>query len=328
MPMLARQQGGRRAMDGIGTGWSLAIHGGAGTIPRATLTGASAEEHRAGLRAALEAGAAVLRGGGSAGEAVLEAVRSLEDCPLFNAGRGSTFTAAGTIEMDAALMLGEGSAGAVTGVTRVRNPILAAHAVLSTSPHVLLAGAAADAFAEAQGLDVAPPEYFRTEHRLAQLHAAQAQGRVALDHDGPARPEPSRMGTVGAVARDAAGRLAAATSTGGMTNKRPGRVGDCPVFGAGTWADGHVAISCTGTGEAFIRAAAAHEISARMRHLGETLEVACAHVMGTDVPQAGGRGGLIAVDAAGNAALPFNTEGMYRGVWRAGAEPLVAIHAD
>jgi beta-aspartyl-peptidase (threonine type) len=297
-------------MDRIGTGWSLAIHGGAGTIPRATLTGAKAAEHRAGLHAALAA------------------VQSLENCPLFNAGRGSTFTAAGTIEMDAALMLGEGRAGAVTGVTRVRNPIRAAHAVLASTPHVLLAGEAADALAQAQGLDLAPPEYFRTEHRLAQLHAAQAQGGVALDHDGPVSAENPRMGTVGAVARDASGRLAAATSTGGMTNKRPGRVGDCPVLGAGTWADGVVAVSCTGTGEAFIRAAAAHEVSARMRHRGETLAQACAHVIGADVPAAGGRGGLIAVDAAGDVALPFNTEGMYRGTWRAGGAAVVAIHEN
>lgn len=312
-------------MDGLGQagGWTLAIHGGAGTIPRAALSGASAAEHRAGLLAALEAGAAVLRAGGAAGDAVLAAVQSLEDCPLFNAGRGATFTSAATIEMDAALMLGEGKAGAVTGVTRIRNPIRAAHAVLSDSPHVLLWGQAADAFAEARGVETAPPDHFKTEHRHAQLLAAQAQGRVSLDHD-----EAARMGTVGAVARDAAGRLAAATSTGGMTNKRPGRVGDCPVFGAGTWADGHVAVSCTGTGEAFIRAAAAHEISARMRHKGETLAEATAHVMGTDVPAAGGRGGLIAVDAAGNVALPFNTEGMYRGSWRAGGPPMVAIHED
>ncbi|WP_223880519.1 isoaspartyl peptidase/L-asparaginase family protein [Roseococcus microcysteis] len=310
-------------MDREAAGWTLAIHGGAGTIPRAALTGGREAEYRAGLMAALEAGAAVLRAGGTAGDAVVEAVRALEDCPLFNAGRGSTFTSDGTIEMDAALMLGEGKAGAVTGVTRPRNPIRAARAVLEGGRHVLLSGAAADAFAAAAGLDLAPADYFRTEHRLAQLEAARAQDRVALDHDVPAR-----MGTVGAVARDAAGRLAAATSTGGMTNKRPGRVGDCPVFGAGTWADGTVAISCTGTGEAFIRAAAAHEISARMRHLGETLEQACARVIGTDVPAAGGRGGLIAVDAAGHAALPFNTEGMYRGAWRAGGRPMVAIHEE
>jgi len=310
-------------MDRTAAGWSLAIHGGAGTIPRAALTGGREAEYRAGLLAALGAGAAVLRAGGPAGEAVVAAVRALEDCPLFNAGRGSTFTSAGTIEMDAALMLGEGRAGAVTGVTRVRNPITAARAVLEGGRQVLLAGAAADAFAEAEGLDMAPADYFRTEHRLAQLHAARAQDRVALDHDMPA---PARMGTVGAVARDAAGQLAAATSTGGMTNKRPGRVGDCPVLGAGTWADAAVAVSCTGTGEAFIRAAAAHEISARMRHRGETLEQACAQVIGTDVPAAGGRGGLIAVDAAGGVALPFNTEGMYRGSWRAGGAPMVAIH--
>lgn len=302
--------------------WTLAIHGGAGTIRRDELTPEREAAFRAGLNAALRAGGAVLAAGGSAEEAVLAAAISLEDCPLFNAGHGSTFTAAGTIEMDAALMTGDGRAGAVTGVTRIRNPILAARAVMQATPHVLLAGAAADDFAAQQGLVMEEPGYFRTAHRHAQLLAAQAAQVVALDHDMPAK-----MGTIGAVARDRQGRLAAATSTGGMTNKRAGRVGDTPILGAGTWADRHVAISCTGTGEAFLRSAAAHEVSALMRLAGKSLADATAEVALIRVPDAGGQGGLIAVDAAGNAALPFGTAGMYRGLWRAGAAPETAIHA-
>lgn len=303
--------------------WTLAIHGGAGTIRREELTPEKEAAYRAGLDAALRAGGAVLEAGGSAEEAVLAAAMSLEDCPLFNAGRGSTFTAAGTIEMDAALMTSGGEAGAVTGVTRIRNPILAARAVMRETPHVLLAGAAADDFAAAQGLVMEDPAYFRTEHRHAQLLAAQAAQVVALDHD-----VATKMGTIGAVARDRHGALAAATSTGGMTNKRAGRVGDTPILGAGTWADAHVAISCTGTGEAFMRSAAAHEISALMRLAGKSLAEAAAEVALRRVPEAGGRGGLIAVDAAGHAALPFGTEGMYRGWWRGGEAPQTAIHAN
>lgn len=301
--------------------WTLAIHGGAGTVSRTELSPAREAEYRAGLRAALEAGGAILAAGGSAEEAVIAAVRSLEDCPLFNAGRGSTFTAAGTIEMDAALMRSDSQAGAVTGVMRIRNPILAAREVMHATPHVLLAGAAADDFAGSQGLAMESPDYFRTAHRRAQLDVAQAARVVALDHD-----LPSRMGTVGAVARDISGALAAATSTGGMTNKPAGRVGDAPILGAGTWADRAVAVSCTGTGEAFLRCAAAHEISALIRLAGKTLMEAAEEVALRRVPEAGGKGGLIAVDAAGTAALPFGTEGMYRGVWRSGSEPETAIH--
>jgi beta-aspartyl-peptidase (threonine type) len=305
----------------MSSSWTLALHGGAGTIARATMSDAARAAHLGALHAALEAGAAILRGGGSAEEAVVAAVLALEDCPLFNAGHGSTLTAAGTVEMDAALMLSSGRAGAVTGVTRLRNPILAARAVMRADGAVLLAGPGADAFGEAQGLATAPPGYFETPQRRAQLLAAQRAGAMALDHDG------GRMGTVGAVARDRAGRLAAATSTGGMTNKPPGRVGDSPILGAGTWADPTVAVSCTGTGEAFLRVAAAHEVSARMRLGGEPLDVAAGQVIRREVPAAGGRGGLVAVDARGNAALPFGTEGMYRGVARAGAAPWAAIHA-
>lgn len=301
--------------------WTLAIHGGAGTISRAELTPGKEAEYRTGLRAALAAGGAILAAGGSAEEAVIAAVMSLEDCPLFNAGRGSTFTAAGTIEMDAALMRWDSRAGAVTGVTRIRNPVLAAREVMRATPHVLLAGAAADEFAKSRGLAMEPPAYFQTAHRRAQLDAARSAHVVALDHDLPAR-----MGTVGAVARDVSGALAAATSTGGMTNKRAGRVGDSPVLGAGTWADHAVAVSCTGTGEAFLRCAAAHEISALVRLGGRSLADAAEEVALRRVPEAGGKGGLIAVDAAGAVALPFGTEGMYRGTWRSGGEPQTAIH--
>jgi beta-aspartyl-peptidase (threonine type) len=305
-----------------GGGWTLVVHGGAGTPPPGALTAEAEAAFRAGLRAALEAGRAVLDAGGPALEAATAAVVALEDCPLFNAGRGSTFTHGGRIEMDASVMDGSsGAAGAVAGVARVRNPVLAARLVMERTPHVLLAGPAADAFAEAEGLAMAEAAHFRTEHRWAQLQAALAEGdgRVVLDHEG------ARMGTVGAVARDAAGRLAAATSTGGMTGKRDGRVGDSPLIGAGTWADGTVAVSCTGTGEAFIRCAAAHEVSALMRHRGLGVAAAAARVALEAVPAAGGRGGLIAVDAAGEPALAFGTEGMHRGVLRAGAAPEVAI---
>lgn len=299
--------------------WSIAIHGGAGTIARAEMTPERETAYRGALLAALEAGAAILRAGGPAEAAVTAAVLSLEECPLFNAAHGATLTAEGHAECDAALMLGEGMAGAVAGARRIRHPIMAAAAVMRRTPHVLLAGPAADAFAEAEGLAMAGPDWFVTPHRQAQLDAARAAGRVALDHDD------GRTGTVGAVACDGHGRLAAATSTGGMTNKRPGRVGDSPVIGAGTWADRQVAVSCTGTGEAFLRCAAAHEVAARMRLAGQGLREATEAVIREAVPAAGGSGGLIAVDAAGGLALPFNTAGMYRAWARAGGAPEAAI---
>jgi L-asparaginase / beta-aspartyl-peptidase len=310
---------------GAAPGWTLLVHGGAGTPPPGELTAEREAAYRAGLAASLEAGRAVLDAGGAALDAVEAAVRSLEDCPLFNAGRGSTFTRGGRIEMDASIMDGAtGAAGAVAGVTRIRHPVAAARRVMEGTPHVMLAGPAADAFAEAEGLEMADPAWFRTEHRWAQLEAARAVGHVALDHDLP--DAAARMGTVGAVARDAAGRLAAATSTGGMTNKRDGRVGDSPLIGAGTWADGTVAVSCTGTGEAFIRCAAAHELSALMRHAGMGVQAAAERIVLSAVPEVGGRGGLIAVDAAGRPAIAFGTEGMHRGLLRQGeAAPLLAI---
>ncbi len=301
--------------------WTLVVHGGAGTPPAEELTPERIALYEGGLREALAAGGAVLAAGGDALAAVIAAVAALEDDPLFNAGRGATLTSSGRVEMDASLMDGATrQAGAVAGVTRIRNPIRAAEAVMRRTKHVLLAGPAADAFAAAEGLAMEEPGYFETPHRRAQLEIALKRGVMAQDHD-----ISTKVGTVGAVARDAQGRLAAATSTGGMTNKRDGRIGDSPIIGAGTWADTTVAVSCTGMGEAFIRAAAAHELSALMRYRGLSVQAAAEQVALCDVPDQGGSGGLIAVDAAGVPALVFGTPGMHRGVWRAGGAPEVAI---
>lgn len=307
----------------------LAVHGGAGTIP---VESPDAGAYRDGLTRALAAGHAVLARGGPACEAVVAAVRVMEDDPLFNAGRGSVLARDGRVEMDAALMDGRtGAAGAVAGVTTPRNPIEAARAVLEGGEHVLMVGAGAEAFARAAGVAAAEPAYFLTPARRRQLDAARAADRVALDHDGAAAasPEPGKYGTVGAVARDAAGELAAATSTGGLTNKRPGRVGDSALIGAGTYAEtATAAVSCTGTGEAFIRAVLAHDVAARMRYSGAGLEEAVAGAMRERLDARGGRGGLIAVDRHGGAVMRFNTPGMYRGIVRADGRPLVAIHAE
>ena len=305
--------------------FALVVHGGAGTVPRAALTPGDADAYRAGLRAALLAGHAVLAQGGGALDAVTEAVIALEDDPLFNAGHGAVFTSAGAQEMDAAVMEGrERRAGAVAGLFGPRNPVLAARAVMERSEHVLLTGEGAVAFCRAQGLDFPEPGYFRTERRweaLQRVLARRAGGDAPLD---PAM----RHGTVGAVARDRHGDLAAATSTGGMTGKAPGRVGDSPVLGAGTWAEnGACAISATGHGEFFIRHGVAHEIAARMRLGGQTLDQAADGVL-AELARVGGEGGLVAVDAAGRVALPFNSEGMYRGTIGPDGVALVAIHGE
>ncbi|MDP4022565.1 isoaspartyl peptidase/L-asparaginase [Methylobacterium sp. NEAU 140] len=308
----------------MAAGFVLAVHGGAGTIPREA-DPARAAGYRAGLERALRAGHAILARGGGARDAVIAAVCILEDDPLFNAGRGSVLTAAGGIEMDAAVMDGRtGEAGAVAGVTGLRNPIVAARAVLEASGHVLMIGPGAEAFARARGVETAGPDYFLTPARRDQLRAAQSAGTTALDHDGAA----GTVGTVGAVARDATGALAAATSTGGLTNKRPGRVGDSPLIGAGTYADTSVAVSCTGTGEAFIRAVLAHDIAARLRYAAQSLDAAVAGAIRDGLDARGGRGGVIALDRHGGAALRFNTEGMYRGIIRADGHPETAIHSE
>ncbi|MFD2261583.1 isoaspartyl peptidase/L-asparaginase family protein [Lacibacterium aquatile] len=295
--------------------FALAIHGGAGTILKSTMTPEKEAAYHAGLTTALKAGHAVLKDGGAALDAVTAAVCALEDEPLFNAGRGAVYTTAGKQEMDASIMEGaQRRAGAIAGVRGPRNPIRLARLVMEKTEHVMLIGEGALTLARQQGLPFEEDDYFFTEARWKALQDTMAmRDRGADDHD-----DSRKHGTVGAVACDIHGNLAAATSTGGMTAKLPGRVGDSPVIGAGTWADNDTcAISATGHGEIFIRYAAAHEIASRMRYLGESLEVAADHVVMKDLMPAGGSGGLIAVGKGGVISLPFNSSGMYRG-WVAG----------
>jgi beta-aspartyl-peptidase (threonine type) len=289
---------------------TLVVHGGAGTIRRRDMTRRREQQYRAALDAALRAGYAALDGGGSSMDAVTAAVVVLEDSPLFNAGLGATFNAAGEHELDASVMDGaSGKAGAVAGVRRVRNPVLAARAVMERTAHVMLAGAAADRYAGSVGLALEPPRYFSTPERVRALQRARAHAAATAA---------DRHGTVGAVALDRSGNLAAATSTGGYTNKMAGRIGDSPIIGAGTYADNATcAVSTTGIGEYFIRAVAAYDVAARMRYLDETLALATRSVL-ERVVALGGDGGLIAVDHAGKVAMPFVSEGMYRGVARGG----------
>ena len=308
----------------------IAIHGGAGTLSRAHISAEQERAYHAALQQVLLAGQAVPAQGGTAMEAVCEAVRLLEDCPLFNAGHGAVFTAQATHELDAAVMDGATlAAGAVAGVSLIRNPVQAARAVMQNGQHVLMVAEGAERMAQEAGLATVEPSYFSTPARHAQLLAAQArQAGVVLDHDGAAAlagraiDEGRKMGTVGAVALDAHGHLAAATSTGGMTNKLPGRLGDSPLIGCGTYADDRTAaVSCTGHGESFIRVAAAHDVCARMAYGGASLEAATHAVVHEALPAVQGTGGLIAVDRQGNVCLPFNTEGMYRGLARVGQAP-------
>lgn len=291
--------------------YSLAIHGGAGTILPDLMTPEKEAAYHAGLVRALEAGRSILSAGGTALDAVTAAVMTLEDEPLFNAGRGAVYNAAGVQEMDACIMDGrDRRTGAVAGIFGPRNPILAARAVMERTAHVLMIGEGALAIAREAGLAFADREYFFTESRWQALQDTLAQRAAGAEDADPAR----RHGTVGAVARDSAGNIAAATSTGGMTGKTPGRIGDTPIVGAGTFADNATcAVSGTGHGEVFIRWCAAHEIAARMRHAGQSLRDAADHVVMRDLAENDGSGGLIAVDAAGNVAMPFNSPGMYRG---------------
>lgn len=305
--------------------YGLAIHGGAGTITRALLTAEKEAAYKKGLADALLAGENILREGGSAMDAVIAAVVSLEDCPLFNAGRGSVFTAEGKHEMDASLMRGDNlDAGAVAGVSGVRNPILLAKAIMEKSDHVLLAGKGAESFAREQGLSFEPESYFHDEFRWNQLQDALREGRVQLDHTAT---KDKKFGTVGAVARDRQGNLAAATSTGGMTNKKFNRIGDSPLIGAGTYANNTTcAISCTGHGEYFIRSVVAYDVSCLMEYKGLTLQQACEVVVIEKLVKIGGEGGLIAIDHNGNIELPFNSEGMYRGKVTEGETSMIAIY--
>ncbi len=303
--------------------WALAVHGGAGLLRRDVLTGAREERCRRALSEALAAGAPVLSAGGDALVAALGAVVVLVDDPVFNAGKGAVLTSAGGVELDAAVMDGRGMrAGGVAGVRTVKNPILLARAVMDHTPHVLLVGEGADLFARERGLALVEPSYFLVDERLEQLEQAKAKDRVELDH-GSAHKDV--YGTVGAVARDASGHLATATSTGGMVNKRPGRVGDSPLVGAGTYADATCAVGGTGHGEPFIRRGVGARVAALMELSGLSLEAAARRVIFEELPRIDGQGGLIAVDRDGNVVAPFNTAGMFRGWVREGEEPTVAI---
>ena len=304
------------------TRFGLAIHGGAGTLPRAEAAEDKLQRYRMGLDDALETGFAVLESGGSSIEAVSRAVAALEDDPLFNAGRGAVFTLEGRNELDASIMDGGSlEAGAVCGVTHVKNPIALARAVMEHSEHVMLAGAGAEEFALSRGFSLVPQSYFYTEERWKQLERIrggdQSLSALTISH----------VGTVGAVALDSRGQLAAATSTGGMTGKRFQRIGDSPIIGAGTYADNRsCAVSATGHGEVFIRAAVAHDICARMRFGGRDLERAVHEVVLDELPALQGEGGVIAIDAHGSIVMEFNSEGMFRASRRQGEAPYVAIY--
>ncbi|SEO41452.1 beta-aspartyl-peptidase (threonine type) [Salinihabitans flavidus] len=305
-------------------GFALAIHGGAGVVPRTQMTAEREAACRAALSRALRAGETVLAAGGAALDGVTAAVSALEDEPLFNAGRGAVFTRDGRHEMDAAIMDGKSRrAGAVAGIAGLRNPVQLARAVMEQTDHVMMIGEGALTVARDAGLAFEEDAYFFTQERWDSLQdTLRMQAEGTLDDD-----LSRRHGTVGAVARDRQGNLATATSTGGMTAKRAGRVGDSPIIGAGTFADNATcAVSATGDGEAFIRRVAAHEIDARMRHIGQSLADAAKHVVQVDLATHEGSGGLIAIDSEGNIVMPFNCEGMYRGSVREGEPGQTAVY--
>ena len=302
----------------------LVIHGGAGTMPRAELTPEKEKAVRDDLERALRTGWKVLDGGGASLDAVEQSLRVLEDSPRFNAGKGAVFNHDGVNELDAAIMDGATlRAGSIAGVHRVKNPVTLARAVMEKSKHVMLVGDGAEAFAKQAGIELVDPSYFRTEERWQQLQDALEKERAA-----EAPPATAHFGTVGAVARDHAGHIAAATSTGGMTNKRWGRVGDAPIIGAGTYANDRCGVSATGWGEFYIRATVAHDICARVAYRGDTIAAAADEVVLRIVPKLGGDGGVIALDRDGNVAMPFNTEGMYRGTIDAKGNVKIAIYKD
>ena len=304
----------------------LVIHGGAGVIKR-DMNPAREKAVRAALAQALQNGYAQLKAGKAAMDAVAAAITVLENDPNFNAGKGAVFTHDGKNELDAAIMDGYTlKAGAIAGVHRVKNPILLARAVMEKSPHVMLVGDGAEAFAKEAGVELVDPSYFRTEERWQQLQKALKEDAEHRAHEDVETAK--HFGTVGAVALDAQGRLAAGTSTGGMTNKRWGRVGDSPLIGAGTYANNGCAVSGTGWGEFYIRTVAAHEICMRVTQMRVPLKRAAAEVINQEIPSMGGNGGAIALDTDGNVAMPFNTDGMFRGWIGADGTPHVAIYGD
>lgn len=309
--------------------FTIAVHGGAGTILRSLMTPEKELLYKTGLNNAINAGYRILEAGGSSLEAVEAAVVVLEDFPLFNAGKGSVFTNKGTHEMDASIMDGKTlEAGAVSGISHIQNPVTLARAIKDKSGHVFLCGEEAEEFARVVGIPFQPDSYFYEEGRYQQWQETKDTEGYQLDH-AVKNGEGKKFGTVGAVALDKQGNLAAATSTGGMTNKRYGRIGDSPIIGAGTYANNKTcAISCTGHGEFFIRAVVAYDISCLMEYKGLSLKQACDYVVKDKLVKMGGEGGLIAVDALGNIELPFNTDGMYRGWKQNSGEGVTQIYKD
>ena len=313
----------------------LVIHGGAGTILKSSMTPEKEKLYKQGLQSALNAGNAILKSGGTALDAVEAAVKILEDDSLFNAGKGAVFTNAGTNELDASIMDGKTlKAGAVAGVTNIKNPITAARAVMDKSEHVMMAGKGAEQFAAMNGCTVVDPSYFFTTQRWNDLLDAKKEDSLKALHKDSSKAylkQPGnhdyKYGTVGAVALDVHGNLAAATSTGGMTDKRYGRIGDSPIIGAGTYADNNTcAVSCTGWGEYFIRLVMAKSISDRMEFAHQSVKDAADEMIMKKLPAAGGDGGLIALDKDGNFTMSFDTEGMYRGYIKSNGETAVEIY--
>jgi beta-aspartyl-peptidase (threonine type) len=307
--------------------YAIAIHGGAGTIQRSAMTPEIESAYKLALSEAIEAGETLLKKGAPSLEAVEAAVRSLEDNFLFNAGKGSVFTHDGKNEMDASIMDGRNlMAGAVSGVQHVKNPITLARAIMEKSDHVFLTGSGAVDFAKQNGIEFMPADYFFVQARYDQLMRARENDTIVLDHTPPTS---KKFGTVGAVALDVHGNLAAGTSTGGMTNKKHGRVGDTPVIGAGTYANNKTcAISCTGHGEFFIRSVVAYDISCLIEYKGLSLKAACELVVNEKLVKLGGEAGLIALDNDGNIELPFNSDGMYRASKKAGGDLYLGIYRD
>ncbi|HMG15756.1 MAG TPA: isoaspartyl peptidase/L-asparaginase [Saprospiraceae bacterium] len=305
--------------------FSIAIHGGAGTINRSNMDEAKAKIYHEALQSATQIGFDILASGGSAIDAVTHAVISLENCHLFNAGKGSVYTHDKRHEMDASIMDGSNlDAGAVTMVQNIKNPVLLARTIMDKSEHVFLCGAGAEEFARIHKLVFESDDYFNTETRLAQLMEAIKEDKIALDHNINVE---KKFGTVGAVARDSKGNLAAATSTGGLTNKRFNRIGDSPIIGAGTYANNNTcAISCTGVGEFFLRGIVAYDVSCLIEYKGMSLQEACEEVIMKKQMILGGEGGLIGMGKNGDIALVFNSEGMYRGWGSSGVEIKTAIY--
>ena len=325
-----------QSSNGVGS-FGFVIHGGAGTITRQNMTAELEAEYQAKLKEALQTGYQILKDGKPGLDAIEAAIRLLEDSPLFNAGKGAVLTAGGTVELDASIMEGNKlMAGAVASLKHIKNPISLARLVMEKSKHVMMVSEGAEEFARQLGIEMMPNEYFLTERRLKELQKKREDEQKKQSHYsgellyelGASTVEQEKYGTVGAVALDRAGNLAAGTSTGGISNKRFGRVGDSPIIGAGTYANTRTcAVSCTGDGEYFIRSCVAHDISAQIEYRGISLKEATETAL-DKADKLGGKGGLIAIDRRGQIAMPFNTAGMYRGFIGADGKPFVAIYRD